>query len=100
LHGHRLASEEISNEYGAQTMFFQSQDFLIEKARFCRAFLIFKKAKCVKKVRISKSGFKKVKLATLLSCSCSGGTDSCPWAIPVITSQTGVHQKPINVLAF
>jgi len=35
LHGHRLQSEEICNEYAAQTMFCQSQAFPTEKARFC-----------------------------------------------------------------
>jgi len=73
LHGYRLFSEEIFNEYAAQTMFFQSQAFPTEnkpeKARFCLAFLISKKSqRCSKKARISKSGFKKARLATLL-CS-------------------------------
>jgi len=70
LHGYRLFSEEIFNEYAAQTMFFQRQAFLTEKkpesARFCLAFFDFqKKPKVLKKARISKAGFKQTKLATL-----------------------------------
>jgi len=67
LHGYRLFSEEIFNEYPAQTMFFQSQAFPTEKksekARFCLAFYFQKSQRCSKKARISKSGFKKAKLA-------------------------------------
>jgi len=53
-------------------MFSQSQAFPTEKnpekARFCLAFFISKKSqRCSKKARISKSGFKKAKLATLLA---------------------------------
>jgi len=51
LHGYRLFSEEIFNEYAAQTMFSQSQAFPTEikpeKARFCLAFFDFQqKPKC------------------------------------------------------
>ena len=54
LHGYRLFSEEIFNEYAAQTMFFQSQAFppekKPEKAKFCLAFFDFqKKPKVFKK---------------------------------------------------
>jgi len=54
LYGYRLFSEEIFNEYAAQTMFFQSQAFPTEKnpekARFCLAFFEFqKKPKVFKK---------------------------------------------------
>jgi len=55
---YRLFSEEICNEYAAQTLFFQSQAFPTEN-----------KPKVLKKARISKSGFKKAKLATLLQRS-------------------------------
>jgi len=44
----RLFSEEISNEYAAQTMFFQSRPFQLKKARktdLVWLFLISKKAK-------------------------------------------------------
>jgi len=54
LYGYRLFSEKLCDEYAAQTVFFQSQ-----------AFLFPKKAKGVQKSAISKSGFKKAKLATL-----------------------------------
>jgi len=43
LHGYRLFSEEICNEYAAQTMFFQSQAFLIEKSQILSGFFIFPK---------------------------------------------------------
>ena len=51
-------------------MFFQNQAFPTEKkpekARFCLAFFDFqKKPKALKTARISKSGFKTAKLATL-----------------------------------
>ena len=54
LHGYRRFSEEIFNEYAAQTMFFQSQAFLTEKKPeknwFCLAFFEFqKKPKVLKK---------------------------------------------------
>jgi len=54
-------------------VFFQSQAFPTEKksenARFYLAFFDFQKEpKAFKKARISKSGFKKAKLATLLGC--------------------------------
>jgi len=60
LHGYRLFSEEIFNEYAAQTMFFQRQAFLTEKkpesARFCLAFFDFqKKPKVLKKSQNFKS---------------------------------------------
>jgi len=47
-----LASEEICNEYAAQTTFFQNQAFPAEKNEnpdFIWV-LMFKKARCVKKV--------------------------------------------------
>jgi len=71
LHGYRLFSEEICNEYAVQTMFFQSQAFPTEKkpekARFCLAFFNFQKSqRCSKQARIFKSGFKKATLATLI----------------------------------
>jgi len=54
LHGYRLFSEEICNEYAAQTVFFQSQAFPTEKYpgknRFCLALFYFhKKLKVFKK---------------------------------------------------
>jgi len=53
LLGYRLFSEEIFNEYAAQTMFFQSQAFPTEnkpeKARFFWLVLFPKKAKDVQK---------------------------------------------------
>ena len=66
-----LFSEEICNEYAALTMSFQSQVFPTEKnpekARFCLAFFDFQKMpKAFKKARISKSSFKKAKLAILI----------------------------------
>ena len=43
-----------------------------EKARFCLAFFDFQKCqRCSKKARISEPGFKKAKLATLLSAQSS-----------------------------
>jgi len=53
-------------EYAAPTTFFQVQAFPTEKKPdFVRLFLISKKSqRCSKKARISKSGFKKTKLAT------------------------------------
>jgi len=48
LHGYRLFSEEICNEYAAQTMFFQSQAFPTEK-KFLSGFFLFSKAKGVGK---------------------------------------------------
>jgi len=51
-------------------MFCQSQAYPTEnkpeKARFFWVFLFRKKPKVLKKARITKSGFKKAKLATLL----------------------------------
>jgi len=51
-------------------MFCQSQAYLTENKRekniFFRLFLFPIKAKVIKKARISNSGFKKAKLATLL----------------------------------
>jgi len=53
LHGYRLFSEEIFNEYPAQTMFFQSQAFPTEKksekARFGWLFISKKAKKGVQK---------------------------------------------------
>jgi len=78
LQGYRLFSEEICNEYAAQTMFFQIQSFRQKKNRksqiFVWLFLIPKnfeknfqnKPKLLKKARISKSDFKKAKLATVV----------------------------------
>ena len=67
LHGYRLFSEEIRNEYAAQIMFFQIQAFPTEKSQILSGFFYFQKSqRCSKKARISKSGFKKAKLATLL----------------------------------
>jgi len=69
LRGHRLSSEEVCNEYAAQTMFCQSQAFMTEKSQkrpyFVWLFFIPKKSVTLKKAGISKSGFKKGKLATL-----------------------------------
>jgi len=68
VRGYSLFSEDISNEYATQTMFFQSQAFPTEKKQDL-VWLFFdfqKKRKVLKKARISKSGFKKVKLATLV----------------------------------
>jgi len=53
-------------------MFCQSQAFTTEKkpekAKFCLAFSDFQKSqRCSKEVRISNSGFKKAKVATLVS---------------------------------
>jgi len=48
--------KEICNEYATQTMFCQSQTYPTENKPFISR----------KKARISKSGFKKAKLATLL----------------------------------
>jgi len=69
LHGARarFSSEEICNEYAAQTRFCQSQAFPTEKIQILSDFVDFqKKPSALKNSRISKSGFKKVKLATLL----------------------------------
>jgi len=59
----RLSSEDICNEYAAQTILCLSHAFPTEKIQknpdFVSLFLIFKKA------RISKSAFKKAELATL-----------------------------------
>jgi len=67
LHDHGLSSEEICNGYAAPAVFCQSQAFLIEnKPDFVWLFFISEKSQGVeKKVRISKSGFKKAILATL-----------------------------------
>jgi len=47
-------------------MLCQSQAFPTEKSQILSGFFLFsKQAKCVKKARISKSGFKKAKLANL-----------------------------------
>jgi len=69
LHGYKLFSEEICNEYADQTMLFQIQAFPTEKKPdFVWLFLISKKSqRCSKKARISKSGFKNAKLATLVT---------------------------------
>jgi len=63
----RLSSEEICNEYAAQTMFCQIQAFQIEKKNdFVWLFWFPKKSRRrSKNARISKSGLKKAKLATL-----------------------------------
>jgi len=70
LHGYRLFSEEICDEYAAQTMFFQIQAFPTEKSQeatdFGWLFYFQKSQRCSKKARIPKSGFKKAKLATLI----------------------------------
>jgi len=54
LHGYRLFSEEICNEYAAQTVFFQSQAFPTEKypgkKQILSGFILFpQKAKGVQK---------------------------------------------------
>jgi len=38
LHGYRLFSEEVCNEYAAQTVFFQSQAFPTEKSQILSGF--------------------------------------------------------------
>jgi len=60
-------------------LFLQSQGFPTEKnpekARFCLSFSDFrKKPKVFKKARISKSGFKKAKLATLAQTQATATT--------------------------
>jgi len=47
--------------------------FRLKKSRFFLAFFIFKKAKCVKKFRISKSGIKKAKVASLSTLQAMNG---------------------------
>jgi len=64
-------SETICNDHhAAWAMFCQSKTFCFpteKKPDFVRLFLISKKSQsCLKKARISKSGFKKAKLSTLL----------------------------------
>jgi len=50
LHGYTLFSEEVCNEYAAQTMFFQSQAFSTEeKPDIVGLFFISKNAKGVQK---------------------------------------------------
>jgi len=49
-------------------MFCQSQVFQAEKSQILSGFFIFEKAKCLKKMGIEKSAFKKPKLATLPHC--------------------------------
>jgi len=66
LHGYQHFSEEIFNEYAAQTMFFPEPSLSDWKKTEKSGFFYFqKKPKVLKKARISKSGFKKAKLATL-----------------------------------
>jgi len=54
LHGYRLFSENICDEYAAETMFFRSQAFPTEKkpekARFCLAFFDLQKKPKVFKI--------------------------------------------------
>jgi len=62
----------MRNKYAVQTMFLQSQALPTKKSQkkaiFCLAFFDFQKSqRFSKKARIWKSGFKKAKLATLLT---------------------------------
>jgi len=66
MHDHRRLSEEICIKYPAQTMFLQNQAFEINLNQIVSGFFFLQKSqRCSKKARISKSGFKKAKLATL-----------------------------------
>jgi len=77
----RFCDEDV-----AQTMFFQSQAFLIETSQILSGLFWFPKKSeiCSKKARISKSSFKKNKLATLAARS-------------AVQHCNPLHNKPVAV---